>query len=322
MPEGAKEADMRRVSGQHTYKSDSALGIYQAGSPLHSPYYEDLGHARSSTASTKQLRHSSSLPSSRQSSSSLSTSKPLGLTRSQLAEEAHIKRQNSVSEGRGASQLRPMSAERSRPRSASSQRSHRDSLSSESASSTSRRQSTGRLDTRAEVYSTYDGNGYPRGITKSASRPASPDPGSPTIPAYNLFPSTFTCPNQLPSRRFRGATGSPATDPSHLSSTIPSPPLIQRVSSGVSTGGHPYASQASDCWGQEHQLKKRTTTPVQQAGPQDFLSLLAERSRNAKVANASHSVPKRSNSNARQLFERSGQFVSSLSDKFRRYVAT
>ena len=312
---GAKEVDSRRVSGQQTYKYDDALGSYQAGSPVHSPYSE--GYARFSVAGTKQLRHFSSLPSSHYSSSSPSSSKPAGLTRSQLAEEKHIKRQNSVSEGKGGVAPRPMSAERSRPRSASSQRPTRDSLSWESVSSTTRRRSTGRSDNRAETLSTYDGNGYPRSSSKSASRPASPAPGSPTIPAYKLLPSTFATRTQLPSRHSFGATSSPSTDPAHLSPSGPRAAFPQQFPTGVLPQGHPYATQTSDCWGQEYQLKKRITTPVQNAGPQDFLSLL-ERSRDANTAKASHSGPRRSSNNARELFERSGQFVSSLGEKFRR----
>lgn len=311
---GQQAVDSRQMTGQPTYKYEDALG--QAGLPLYSPYSEASGHAHSLVASTKQLRHFSSLPSSRQSSSSPNTSKAAGLTRSQLAEEKHIKRQNSVSEARGGAQPRPMSAERSRPRSASSQRPARDSQTWESASRATRRQSTGRSDSRAEAHSTYDGNGYPQSLSKAASRPASPDPGSPTIPAYKHLPSTFASRTQLPSRHSFGATGSPATDPAHLSPSIPSAPLLQHYSTGASMGGHPYAAQASDCWGQEHQLKKRTTPAEKNAGAQDFLSLLE--ARDAKVANASYSVPRRSSSNARELFGRPGQFVSSLGDKIRR----
>ena len=63
---------------------------------------------------------------------------------------------------------------------------------------------------------------------------------------------------------------------------------------------------------------KRKAAPAEQgAGPQDFLSLL-ERSRGTREADASHGVPKRTNSNPRELFERSGQFMYSLGDKFRR----
>ena len=316
---GAKERDFRRVPDQQTYKYD-ALGNYKAGPPLYSPYSEVIAHSRSSNVSTKQLRHSSSLPGSSQ-SPSLGTNKPTGLNRSQLAEEKHIKRQNSVSDATGGSKVRPMSAERSRPSSAASQRSNRDSISRESTSSAARRLSSGRSYARAETDSKYDGNVYPRSIGKPASRPASPDPSPHTIPAYNPLPgrNTFTGSNQPTSRYSLGATGSSATDFAHLSASIPSAPLLCRSSTDASTGGHPYtyATQASDCWGQEHQVKKRTTSSAQGAGPQDFLSLL-ERSKEARFASASHSMPKRTNSNPRELFERSGQFMYSLGDKFRR----
>ena len=315
MQAGARDGDYRRSFSQQSHKYD-ASGNYQSDSPLYSPYSEVLGTARSSLVSTKQLRHSSSLPSSCQSSSSLSFDKPVALTRSQLAEEKHIRRQNSILDARGGPQRRPMSAEHSRPSSAASQRSKHDSLSWESTSGAMRRLSGGQ-DVRADARQ-YDGNGYPSSIGKSSPRPASPAPSAHTIAAYNPLPgrTSYTVPSQSPSRRSLGATSSSATDPAHLPSSIPSP-LPRQSSTGASIGGRPYAAQASQSWSPQHQMKKTSTTSAQDSGPQDFLSLL-ERSKGTRDAGASHNVPKTTNSNPRELFERSGQLMYSLGDKFRR----
>ena len=316
MQAGAKDGDYRRVFGQQTQKYD-ASGNYQAGSSLYSPYSEVLGVARSSPVSTNQLRHSRSLPSSRQTDSSPSIYTPAALTRSQLAEEKHIRRQNSILEARGGSQRRPMSAERSRPGSAASQRSKHDSMSWESTSGASKRLSGGQTDTRAETYK-YDGNGYPHSTGKSSSRPASPTPSTHTIAAYNPLPvrASYTIPIQPSSRHSLGATSCSSADPAHLSSSIPRA-LLRRSSTGASTGGRHYAAEASECWGPEHQVKKIAPPSAQDSGPQDFLSLL-ERSKGTRDAAASHGVPKRTNSNPRELFERSGQLMYSLGDKLRR----
>ena len=316
MQAGAKEGDYRRVFVQQTHKFD-ALDSYQAGSPLYSPYSEVLGTEHSPGVSTKQLRHSSSLPSSRQSPSSLSIDKPAALTKSQLAEEKHIRRQNTILEARGSLQRRSMSAERSRPGSAASQRSKHDSMSWESTCGAIRKPSGGQSDARADA-SQYDGNGYPRSIAKCLSRPASPAPSTPTIAAYNPLPgrTSFTHPSQPPSRHSLGATSSSAKDPAHLSSSIPSA-LVRQSSTGASIGGCHYIAQASECWDPQHQMKKTPTPSAQGSGPQDFLSLL-ERSKGTRDASASRNVPKRTNSNPRELFERSGQLMYSLGDKFRR----
>ena len=316
MQAGARDEDYRRSLSQQSHKYD-ALGNYQSDSPLYSPYSEVLGTARCSLVSTKQLRHSSSLPSSCQSSSSLSFDKPAALTRSQLAEEKHIRRQNSISDARGGPQRRPMSAERSRPSSAASQRSKHDSLSWESRSGSMRRLSGGQSDVRADTCQ-YDGNGYPSSFGKSSPRPASPAPSAHTIAAYNPLPgrTSYTVPSQSPSRRSLGAISSSATDHAHLPSSIPSV-LLRRSSTGGSIGGRPYAAQASQGWSPQHQMKKTSTPSAHDSGPQDFLSLL-ERSQATRDADASRSVPKTTNSNPRELFERSGQFMYSLGDKFRR----
>lgn len=312
MQAGANQGDYRRVSGQrpHTY---DALGELQPSLPLYSPYSEGLGTARPSLVSTKQLRHSSSLPSSRLSPHS--PSRLTGLTRSQLAEEKHIRRQSSISDAPGSPQQRAMSAERSRPSSAASQRAKHSSLSWESSSNAIKRLSGGPSDATADT-SRHDGNGYPR--STSSPLPVSPGPPPHTIAAYNPLPGriSYTKPSQRPSRHSLGATSSPATDPAHLSSSIPSAPL-RRSSTGVSMGGHPYTAQASASWDQEHQVKRKTAPAEQGAGPQDFLSLL-ERSRGARDGGAPYGAPKRTNSNPRELFERSGQFMYSLGDKFRR----
>ena len=315
MQAGAKDGDYRRV-GQQTHKY-VALGSYQAGSPLYSPYSEVLEIARSSPVSTKQLRHSSSLPSSRQSFSSPSIDKSAALSRSQLAEEKHIRRQNTILDARGGSQRRPMSAEHSRPSSAASQRSKHDSMSWESTSGAIRRLSGGQSDNRADI-SQYDLNGYPCSISKYSSRPASPAPSTQTIAAYNPLPgrTSYTIASQPPSRHSLGTTSCLATDPAHLSSSTPCA-LLRRSSTGASIGGRPYAAQESECRGPQHQVKKTSTPTAQDLGPQDFLSLL-ERSKGTQDAGASYGVPKRTNSNPRELLERSGQLMYSLGDKFRR----
>lgn len=314
MQAGAKEGDYGRFD-QQTHKY-GALGSYQAGSPLYSPYSEVLEVARPSPVSTNQLRHFSSLPSSRQSFSSPSFDKPAALTRSQLAEQKHIRRQNSILDARGGSQRRAMSAERSRPSSAASQRSKHDSMSYESSGAISR-QLGGQPDVRAGT-SQYDGNGYPCSNGKSSSRSASSGASTHTIAAYNPLPrrTSYTIPSHPPSRHSLGATSSSATDPAHLSSSIPSA-LLCRSSTGASNGGRPYAAQASEWWGPQHQVKNTSTPSAQDSGPQDFLSLL-ERSKGTRDAGASHGVPKRTNSNPRELLERSGQLMYSLGDKFRR----
>ena len=191
-------------------------------------------------------------------------------------------------------------------------------MSWESTSGAMKRLSGGQSDARADT-SEYDGNGYPCSTGKSSSRAASPASSSHTIAAYNPLPgrASYTNPSQPPSRHSLGAANFSSTDPAQLSSSIPSA-LLRQSSTGASSGGRYYAAKASKCWGPQHQVKKMSTPlSAQDSGPQDFLSLL-ERSKGTRDAGASHRVPKRTNSNPRELFERSGQLMYSLGDKLRR----
>ena len=268
---------------------------------MYSPYAEHNGHNTPSGAAAS-LTHSSSLPRKRQSSSCRSSgaSKLAGLTRSQLAEQKHIKRQNSFTDASIHSDS--VSTERSRPSSAS-QRSSQHSLSREPSGKIDRRLSSAGSYAAAAAQSYYS-------RSRSSSRPTSPGHASHTIPAYNpLHSSRAVTPSyQLPSRHSLGTSTQPVTDPVHLSATVPRAPLLRRFSSAGPSGGHPYAAQASESWGQHQQhAKKRNTSSQQASGPQDFLSVL-ERSKQVDSVQSAHPPPAR-RSSSREFLERPGQFM-------------
>jgi len=302
----------------------SAASTYQSGSSLHNPYDDAAGYARPLSASSKQIRHALSLQDPRQSTLSLSGTGKLpsetGLTRIQLAEQKHIRRQSSISDSH-SSQSRSMSVERSRPSSASL-RSTRESLSREPSSR--RLSSTDRSQSGAAEISNYGGSGYRHSMSRSASRPASPGrTSSQTIPAYNpsFGRSTVTSSNsKLPST----AASRQSLGSASFRSTEPDASLRRSCTSNTSAS-HPYATQASHSWGvPQSTANKQSNSSAGDSDMQDFLSMMEKKK--AEAAGSSlHSQPRRSNSNPKAFLELGGQLVSSsmasLGDKLRRWDA-
>ena len=273
---------------------------------MYSPYADTAGYASSGSITSKQLRHVTSLqevggacrtgPDKLQQSSAL--------TRSQVAEQKHIRRQSSISDTH-SNQARPMSAERSRPSSASLC-SDRKSLSRESLIGASQRlSSTDR----------FGGSGH------GHSRSASPGHHSQTIAAYNpsLGRSTLTNLNSssnMPSRgtphTLQGSGSFPLTD--HDAAH-------RRLSTGMSTGRHSHSTQALDISGRQASANMQSDSSAKRDGLQSFLTTL-EKMKEGTGGSSLHSQPKRSNSGSRSIIELSGQFMSNsmatIGDRMRR----
>jgi len=313
--------DAQHFARQQNYKY-SAASTYQSGSPLHNPYDDAAGYARPISASSKQIRHGLSLQDPRQSTLSLSGTRKLpsetGLTRSQMAEQKHIRRQSSISDSH-SSQSRSMSVERSRPSSASL-RSTRESLSREPSSR--RLSSTDRSQSGAAEISNYGGSGYRHSVSRSASRPASPGrTSSQTIPAYNpsfgrstVTSSNSKLPSTAASRQSLGSASFRLKEPDAS---------LRRSSTSNTPASHPYATQAARSWGApQSTANKQSIASAGDSEIPDFLSMMEKRK--AEAAGSSlHSQPRRSNSNPKAFLELGGQLVSSsmasLGDKLRRW---
>ena len=243
-----------------------------------------------------------------------------GLTRSQLAEQKHIRRQSSISDSQ-SSQSRSMSVERSRPSSASLC-STRESLSREPSSR--RLASTDRSQSGAAEFSSYGGSGYRHSTSRSASRPASPgQTSSHTIPAYNpsfgrstVTSSNSKLPSTAASRQSLGSASFRLTEPDAS---------LRRSSTSNISASHPYATQASHSWrAPQSTVNKQSNCSAGDSKSQYFLSTMEKKKAEAAVSSL-HSHPRRSNSNPKAFLELGGQLVSSsmasLGDKLRRWDA-
>ena len=312
--------DAQHSARQQNYK----YSTYLSGSSLHNPYEDAAGYAGPISASSKQIRHALSLQDPRQSILSLSGTGKLpsqtGLTRSQLAEQKHIRRQSSISDSQ-SSQSRSMSVERSRPSSASLC-STRESLSREPSSR--RLASTDRSQSGAAEFPSYGGSGYRHSMSRSASRPASPgQTSSHTIPAYNPSFGRSTVTSSIPklpstaaSRQSLGSASFRLTEPDAS---------LRRSSTSNTSASHPYATQASHSWRTpQSTVNKQSNCSAGDSKSQDFLSTMEKKKAEAAVSSL-HSHPRRSNSNPKAFLELGGQLVSSsmasLGDKLRRWDA-
>lgn len=313
--------DAQHFARQQDYKY-SAASTYQSGSALHNPYDDAAGYARPTSATSKQIRHTLSLQDPHQSTVSLSGTGKLpsetGLTRSQLAEQKHIRRQSFISDSHN-SQSRPMSVERSRPSSARL-RSTRESLSREPSSR--RLSSTDRSQSGAAEFSNRGGSGYSHSMSGSASRPASPGrTPTQTIPAYNpsfgrstLTSSNSKLPSTAASHQSLGSASFRLTEPNAS---------LRRSSTSNTFASHPYATQASHSWDAlQSTANKQSTSSAGDSELQDFLSTMEKKKAEA-AGSSMHSQPRRSNSNPKAFLELGGQLVSSsmasLGDKLRRW---
>ncbi|KAA6420458.1 MAG: hypothetical protein FRX49_09619 [Trebouxia sp. A1-2] len=311
--------DAQHFARQQNYKY-SAASTYQSGSPLHNPYDDAAGYARPISASSKQIRHALSLQDPHQPTPSLSGTGKLpsetGLTRSQLAEQKHIRRQSPISDSH-SSQSRSMSVERSRPSSASL-RSTRESLSREPSSR--RLSSIERSQSGAAEISNYGGSRYRHSMSRSASRPASPGRSSSrTIPAYN---PSFGRSTVTPSNSKLPSTTASCQSLGNASFRLTAPDASLRKSSTSNTSAsHPYATQASHSWGAlQSTANKQSNSSAGDSELQDFLGMMEKRKAEAP-GSSMHSQPRRSSSNPKAFLELGGQLVSSsmasLGDKLR-----
>ena len=296
------DASGRKISQPYAVAADvykyDASGSAQPSTAWPSAHRGVGAYAPLEHATAKQLRHASSYQEHARPVSAGLLSQSAVLSRSQLAEQKHIQRQNSMTEKSSRPRSRPASAERTRAGSAHA------SLTREPSSASLRRLSS--IDRTSSAFETYKfaGSGGNQSTAKPASRSVTSAAQAQTIPAYNpsYGRSSLTDLNSKSDSNLN-APGSLKSHKSLTSSysSAPAGSLDSTTSSNAPT---------------------RTCSQPQASYLRSLQASIAKQPESkARASGASgsvHSQPRRSSSNPMALLEMSGHYFANIGSHIRR----